>query len=275
MPGPTDLPTNPTERRRWNDEGWVKVWPKRERFTDSVTPGLLDVVALAPGERVLDVGCGGGKTTIEAGRRVGATGSVVGADISGALVELARQRTLAAGAANVTYEVLDVQHDDVPGAPFDVVLSQFGVMFFDEPVTAFTNIARHLREGGRMAFACWQESQRNPWFFALALAPFLAPPPPLAEGKAPTGPFALADAERTTDILRAAGFSSITRTPVELTIEVPEDAIFDDEQLAFLGVAPADLAQARVAMDEHLAQFRLSPELSRFPLSLQIFAATR
>jgi SAM-dependent methyltransferase len=267
--------TNPAERQRWNDERWVAVWPKRERFTDSVTPHLLDALALAPGERVVDVGCGGGKATIEAGRRVGATGAVVGADLSVALVDLARQRTRDAGVDNVTYEVVDMQHDDVAGGPFDVVMSQFGVMFFDEPVTAFTNIARHLREGGRMAFACWQAPQRNPWFFALALAPFLAPVPPPAEGKAPTGPFALADPERTAGILGDAGFTSIERTPLDFTIDVPEDAIVDDEQLRFMGVTESNMTAAGRAMDEHMEQFRLSPELSRFPLSLQIFSATR
>jgi SAM-dependent methyltransferase len=271
----TNPPTNPIERQRWNDEGWIKVWPKRERFTDSVTPSLLDALALARGECVLDVGCGGGRSTIDAAHRVGAAGSVVGADISHALVGLARERTAEAGIGHVTYEVLDMQHDDAPGAPFDVAMSQFGVMFFDEPVTAFTNIARHLRPGGRMAFTCWQSPQRNPWFLALALAPFLSPAPPPPEGKAPTGPFALADPDRTTEILRAAGFSSIVRTPVELAVDVPEDAIFDDEQLGFMGVAESDLAAASAAMDTHLSQFRLSPELSRFPLALQIFSATR
>jgi SAM-dependent methyltransferase len=267
--------TNPAERRRWNDERWIAVWPKRERFTDAVTPRLLDALALAPGERVLDTGCGGGNATIEAGRRVGPGGSVTGADLSAALVDLARRRTLAAGVENVTYQVVDMQHDHVTGAPFDVVMSQFGVMFFDEPVTAFTNIASHLREGGRLAFACWQPAERNPWFFALALAPFLAPPPPPAAGKSPTGPFALGDHERTAEILRAAGFSGIERTPIDLTVDVPEDALVDDEQLALMGVAESEMPAARRAIDEHMSKFRLTPGLSRFPLAFQIFAATR
>jgi SAM-dependent methyltransferase len=267
--------TNPIERRRWNDERWIAVWPKRERFTDAVTPHLLDALALAPGERVLDVGCGGGKASIEAARRVGAAGSVVGADLSGPLVDLARRRARDAAAGNVTFQTVDMQHDQVSGGPFDVVMSQFGVMFFDDPVTAFTNIARHLRPGGRMAFACWQSPEHKPWFFALALAPFLTPPPPPAEGKSPTGPFALADAERTVGILSAAGFSGITHTAVDFTIDVPEDALVDDDQLAFLGVAESDMAAARRAMDDHMSRFRLNPELSRFPLSLRIFEAAR
>ena len=267
--------TNAAERRRWNDERWIAVWPKRERFTNAVTPRLLDALALAPGERVLDIGCGGGTASIEAGRRVSPGGWVIGADLSVPLVELAQRRARDSAADNVTFHVVDMQHDDVPGAPFDVAMSQFGVMFFDEPVTAFVNIARHLRAGARIGFACWQSAERNPWFFASALARFLQPAPPPAEGKSPTGPFALADPERTADILRNAGFSDIRRTAIEFTVDLPEDAIVDDDQLAFMGVADSDLTAARRAIDEHMARFKLGPEVSRFPLALQIFDARR
>src|SRR4051794_22072456 len=98
--------TNPTERRRWNDDRWVAVWPKRERFTNAVTPRLLDALALEPGERVLDIGCGGGIASIEAGRRVAPDGSVAGADLSTPLVELARQRAREASADNVSFHVV-------------------------------------------------------------------------------------------------------------------------------------------------------------------------
>jgi SAM-dependent methyltransferase len=267
--------TNAAERRRWNDERWTAVWPKRERFTNAVTPRLLDALALAPGERVLDIGCGGGMASIEAGRRVSPEGAVVGADLSTPLVELARRRAREASAGNISFQVVDMQHDQVPGAPFDVAMSQFGVMFFDEPVTAFANIARHLRRGGRVGFACWQSAERNPWFFALALARFLQPVPPPAEGKSPTGPFALADPERTARILRHAGLSDIRRTAIEFTVDLPEDALVDDDQLAFMGVADSDMTDARGAIDEHMARFRLGPDVSRFPLALQIFEARR
>ena len=265
--------TNPTERRRWNDERWTSFWPRRERFTDTVTPSLLDTLALEPGERVLDVGSGGGRTTVLAARAVGPQGAAVGADISGPLVELARQRARDAALENVTFHVVDMQHDDVPGGPFDVALSQFGVMFFDEPVTAFANIARHLRPGGRLVFACWQAPERNPWVVAVAIGRFLPVLPPPAVGKAPTGPFALSDAERTTEILRAAGFTDVRHTPIDMTIDVPEVAIIDEDQLVSMGVAEADMPAARDAIEELMARFRVDEDVSRFPIAFQIFEA--
>jgi SAM-dependent methyltransferase len=265
------MSTNEVERQRWNDERWATVWPKRERFTDAVSSFVLDAAALAPGERVLDVGCGGGKTALAAGLAVGAQGVVVGGDISAPLLELATRRATEAGAANVTFRVADMQTDTVEGGPFDVALSQFGVMFFDEPVTAFGNVRRQLQPGGRLAFACWQGGERNPWFFAPAIAALLPPPAALAPGKAPTGPFALADPEQTSGILRSAGFLDVRRTAHEITVDVPQDSVVDEAQLVFMGVPAEQLAAAQTAVAEHMAQFALSSTLSRFPLAFQVF----
>src|SRR4029079_14686550 len=93
----------------------------------------------------------------------------------------------------------------VAGAPFDVVMSQFGVMFFDEPETAFANIHSLLAPGGRIGFSCWHRIEVTTWCPGAALAG-LGPPPPSPEpGKSPTGPFALGDHERTQRILECAG----------------------------------------------------------------------
>ncbi len=230
------METNEIERRRWNDEIWADLWPKRERLTDEVTRYLLDAVALRPGERVLDIGCGGGKTSLAAAGLVGAKGAVVGADVSVPLCQLAKRRASEAGVANATFQVVDMQTDKVDGGPFDVAVSQFGVMFFDEPITAFGNIRAQLEPGGRLAFACWRSPESNPWFFASALAQFVPPPPAPEPGKSPTGPFALADVERTTGILEAAGFVDVVRTAQDLDVDVPEDSVVDEAALVFMGV---------------------------------------
>jgi SAM-dependent methyltransferase len=266
--------TNEAERQRWNDEQWAALWPKREPLTDAVTAFLLDAAALQPGERVLDVGCGGGMTSLAAGRAVGPEGAVVGADISAPLNALATRRAREAGAENVTFSVADMQTDAVGGGPFDVALSQFGVMFFDEPVVAFANIRAHLKPGGRIAFACWQTGDRNPWFFATAITEHLPPPPAPAPGKSATGPFALGDPAYAADILRSAGFIDVDSTAHELAIEAPPDAIVDEAELTFMGVAPDKLPIVQAAVNEHIRRFEVSPTLSRFLLAFQVFEAT-
>jgi SAM-dependent methyltransferase len=265
--------TNEAERTRWNDARWTALWPKRERLTREVTAYVLAAAALRPGERVLDIGCGGGGTSLAAAAAVGGDGAVVGADLSVPLLGLAGGRAAEAGTRNVSFHVVDMQTESAPGGPFDIAISQFGVMFFDEPVTAFTNIRAQLAPAGRLAFACWQEAERNPWIFTGAIAEFVPPPPQPAPGKSPTGPFALGDAVRTTGILEAAGFVDVRRTPYETTVEAPQDAILDDDHLTSLGVSDADLPVAQARVDAHLAPFAVSPTLSRFPLAFQIFEA--
>jgi len=264
---------NEVEHERWNDASWTALWPKRERLTDAVSAFVLDVAALQPGERVLDVGCGGGRTSLAAAQAVGGQGVVVGADFSAPLSALASQRAAEAGAGNVTFHVVDMQTDTVEGGAFDVALSQFGVMFFDEPVTAFGNIRAHLKPGGRLVFACWQALEKNPWFFAPAIAEMLPTPSPPAVGKSPTGPFALADPERTAAILHSAGFVNARWTTHELSVEVPQDSIVDEAQLAFMGVPVDKRATAHAIVDEYMRQFAISPTLSRFPLAFQVFQA--
>jgi len=264
---------NRAERKRWNDPLWSEFWPKRERFTETVTPLLLRALDLRPGERVLDIGCGGGPATSAAAAAVGNAGKAVGADISTPLIELARSRVAAKGLTNVWFQIRDVQQERIDDGPFDVAMSQFGVMFFDEPKTAFANIRGHLIPGGRLGFACWQSTAKNPWFVGPALKDFVPPPPQPASGKSPTGPFAFADSDYVRGILQAAGFANIAVAFHEYEIEAPENAIIDDAQLVFLGVPPEKMPQARTAVDRHMTRFRLPSGLCRYPLAVQIFTA--
>jgi SAM-dependent methyltransferase len=264
---------NVAERRRWNDAAWTSVWPKREAMTSVVTGVLLGHLDLHDGERLLDVGSGGGTASLAAADRVGPGGAVVGADISVALVELAQHRAAERQLQNVSFLVADVQREAVPGAPFDVAGSQFGVMFFDEPVTAFANIRRQVSPGGRLGFVCWQAVERNPWFLGPALAGYVPPPPPPGPGKRPTGPFSLSDPAQTFAILADAGWSSVDRTPYELVATVEWDAVVGDGQLKFLGVAEASLGDARRVVEEHLAPLRTAEGRIQTPLSVQVFTA--
>jgi SAM-dependent methyltransferase len=265
--------SNEAERRRWNDSAWAAAWPKRERLTTAVTDVLLDQARLQPGDAVLDVGTGGGVAALAAAEMVG-DGVVVGADISAPLVELATERGEAQAAANVSFVVADLQHDTVPGGPFNVAISQFGVMFFEEPETAFANIRRQVVSGGRLGFACWQAPEANPWFPGRALAGIAPPPPPPEPGKSPTHPFSLSDPRHTTGILEASGWREVNATQHELVVTVDRDTIVDDESLGFFGVPGDALGAAWEAVERQLAPITRDDGRIDAPLAFHVFTAT-
>ena len=182
-----------------------------ERFDDTISPHhavLIDAAAFAPGERVLDIGCGNGLTSRDAARAVGPSGSVLGVDLSGPMLAVAERLAKEEGLDNVRYEQADAQvHPFEPGA-YDLAISRFGVMFFLDPVAAFTNIAAALRPGGRAAFLVWQSIAANEWVSAmrdaLAVGRELPVPPPGAPS-----PFSMADTDFTRGVLTEAGFTDI------------------------------------------------------------------
>ncbi len=173
--------------------------------------GLRAIERLAPrpDERLIDIGCGCGATTLELARRVGPAGLVTGADISAPMLDVARRRAADAGLGQTRFLQVDAQTHGFDAA--DGAFSRFGVMFFADPVAAFANIRRALKQGGRLAFVCWQSLENNPWMTVplAAITPLLpgAAPPPITPG-AP-GPFAFADGERLRGLLAAAGFTEI------------------------------------------------------------------
>ena len=167
---------------------------------------MLDAADLEPGQRVLDVGCGAGSTTIEAARRVAPTGAAVGVDISGPALALARERAVASGFDGVDFIEADAQtHHSSPGPSMPI--SRFGTMFFDDPVAAFANLRRALRPGGRLAIVAWQGPFESEWTAVavkVAIAQFGRPPDLGAPGG--PGPFAFADGDRFSSVVTEAGF---------------------------------------------------------------------
>lgn len=194
----------------WNGRpahAWVT---DAERFDTMLAPfgrRLLTAAVLTPGARVLDVGCGNGAISLEAARTVGPGGWVTGLDLSAPMLRVARRRAEEQG-----FDVDFVQGDAQTASfdePFDVVLSRFGVMFFDEPEAAFANLAKAARTGGRLCFVCWQEMFANEWIAVPAMAMVAhVGIPDLPEPGVP-GPFALADAQRTRSLLESAGWSEV------------------------------------------------------------------
>ena len=118
---------------------------------------------MLPGQRVVDLGCGSGRTTLELAARVGPGGEAVGVDISAGMLARARERAARSGTGNVEFVYADVQVHELGEALFDAAYSRFGVMFFADPVAAFANIRKALRPGAVLSFVCWQSVFDNEW----------------------------------------------------------------------------------------------------------------
>jgi ubiquinone/menaquinone biosynthesis C-methylase UbiE len=268
----------PNERMReqWNTDNQVQNWPKRERVTTVLTPSLIEAVAPKPGERVVDIGCGGGLAALEAARAVAPSGAVTGFDLSEGLVRMATERAAAADVGNARFVAGDAQVDDIPGGPFDAAMSQLGVMFFEDPAAAFGNVRRHLRPGGRLAFVCWQSPQKNTWLPQRVLAQFVKTPPPPPEAGAPPapGPFAFADPAYVRDILTRAGFSEIGHRELVRETVVPENSMYEQELLDFMDIDPARRDEAWAALMRSVEPMRVGEGNMRLELAAQVFSGT-
>jgi SAM-dependent methyltransferase len=237
------------ERDFW--ERRAAAWDRRadevSSFVDTYGGAALDALAVQAGERVLDVGCGPGTTTIELARQVGPDGEVVGVDISEAMIDAAGRRADASTLSNVRFVVADAGTEPL-GDLYDAVFSRFGVMFFLDPTAAFANIGRALRPGGRMAWAVWGQLFDNPWMFlpTLAAAPVLQAELPLPDADQP-GPFSLADPDRVRALLAEAGFVGIGLQEVEGARVINPDHADEDVRMLF-EIGP--LGDAYVSADE-------------------------
>lgn len=199
------------QTRVWNGpagDAWVE---HAEHYDATLAPfGEAAITALAPvaGERIVDIGCGAGATTLRLAQLVD-PGEVTGIDLSVAMLGLAHRRSADAGIANARFEVGDVADGRIPGAPYDAAFSRFGVMFFADPAAAFSTIGDSLVAGGRLAFVCFDSPLANPFItgpVGAASRVLDLTPPPLG---AP-GPFSLADRDRTIALLTSAGFDGVT-----------------------------------------------------------------
>jgi SAM-dependent methyltransferase len=211
MTDPADAGPNAAQIAYWNESAGPSWVAAQDALDAQLRPlGLKAMAALdpRPGERLIDVGCGCGDSSLELARRVGEGGAVLGADISAPMLAVARRRAEAAGLSWATFIEADAQTHAFE--PADGVFSRFGVMFFADPTAAFANLRRALKPGGRVAFVCWRPLADNPWMTVpmLGVAPLLPEPPPAPPPGAP-GPFAFADGERVRGILEGAGFTDI------------------------------------------------------------------
>lgn len=197
---------------------WVQWHTMLDASLDRLAMPLIDAAQVKVNERVIDVGCGCGSTTIQLGDTVGLKGEVLGIDISEPMVTFARRR--AAAHPQVRFDLVDAAVATFDTRAYDLVFSRFGVMFFRDPVKAFVNLRRALKADGRLAFLCWQPIEANEWALMAARAALTILPPPRPPDPDQPGPFALADPNRLRSILFRAGFVDVLVSPAFGKIQV-------------------------------------------------------
>ena len=251
---------NSQQREYWNGSAGA-TWVEAQAQLDSMLAPLSEIalarLAVQPAERVIDIGCGCGATSI-AMQRQGA--AVWGIDLSQQMLAQAKAR--AQGLKNIAFSQTDAAVQAYT-PDHDALFSRFGVMFFADPVGAFTNLRTALKADGRMVFLCWQKPRDNPWMAVAgaAVQPFLPPPEPV-NARDP-GPFAFAETAWVEEVLTRAGFSDVSFDDVRPTLRLGADL---DEVMAFQGrvgplarvlaeLSEADRVQALAAAREALAAY--------------------
>jgi SAM-dependent methyltransferase len=225
MTGGARVTANAKQAESWNGDNGRHFVAERARFDRMLAPytdRLIDAAAIAQAERVLDIGCGCGKTTIRAARAAGG-GHAVGVDLSAVMLAEARRLAEREHIGNVRFEQVDAQTHTFPAAAFDVALSQFGMMFFDDPQAAFANIAAALRPGGRLVLVCWQEPRKVEYFTLPIRAIAAHVGPPRMAGPDEPGPFSLANPDRVRTLLAEAGFGTVDITGLTVRAWLGED----------------------------------------------------
>ena len=203
---------NQEQREFWSDikgDLWVTLQPRIDTMLATFGDKALDTLNPQSGERILEIGCGTGTTTLALGERVGASGEILAADLSRPMLNKAIERANLCAEHSITFVEADAQVHNFATATFDAVYSRFGVMFFDNPVAAFRNIRKAVRPGGRIAYVCWADRKANPWIripagAAKAFLDLPAPPPDDAPGQ-----FSMENEHRVQQILHDAGWSDI------------------------------------------------------------------
>lgn len=205
-------PENADQIAYWNGPQGER-WATLQREIDGIVipfgAAAMAAAAAQPGERVIDVGCGCGDTSIALARSVGAAGAVLGIDVSRPMLEVARTRAAGERLPQLAFAEADASAAELP-AGCDLLYSRFGVMFFDHPTAALAHLRRALRPGGRSVFVCWRAPRDNPWSMlplAAARAALAVTPPP-ADLTLP-GPFAFSDEDRLRAILADAGYAGV------------------------------------------------------------------
>jgi SAM-dependent methyltransferase len=267
----------------WNGRrgnAWVDLQPIMDRLFLPLQHILVDAVGAISPRQVLDVGCGTGATTLAVARKLGPAPECIGIDISDVMIEHARRRAAREGAANARFLTQDAQRFPLAAQTFDMVISRFGVMFFDDPVAAFANIRRAVRPGGRLACLVWRSRDENPFMTVAdrAVGPLLG----WDDATKPDDPgqFAFAEPKRVRRILVEAGWRGVEfhATDISCTLGKAELAVYA-RRMGRVGTVLADLDAAlrdrvTAALDAGFTEF-LTGDTAEFRAACWMVTANR
>lgn len=238
----------------WNGRAGER-WASQQAIQDTifipVTELLIEHAKPQPGERVIDVGCGCGDTSVAFAQRVGPSGRVLGVDISAQM--LARAREVAPANLPVEFVLADATTYPFPEGAADLLVSRFGVMFFAEPARSFANLRKGMRSGGRLSFICWRGPRENPWLMVPLQAVYRHVPRMAPVGPEDPGPFAFASSERVERILGDAGFADIRIAPHDLSLDIAAGGGFESAVETAVIIGPANRALEDAAPDARVA----------------------
>jgi SAM-dependent methyltransferase len=248
------MTTNDEQSKLWNGpagEAWIAAQESLDGMFRPFENRLVELAVAAGARRVLDVGCGTGATILAVARHLGAEARCVGIDLSQPMIELGRVRAARAKLA-VQFVVGDAQTWTFDAPPYDLLISRFGVMFFEDPVAAFANLHRAMSTNGTLRCHVFRAASENSFMTAAEriAAPLLPGLPP----RDPHGPgqFAFADARRVQDILESAGWRNVEVLPIDVACAFPARDL--DAYVARLGPVGMALRSADAAMRDRVVE---------------------
>ncbi len=231
----------------WNGpagDKWARLADSQDIMLGALGRVAMDACEIGSGHAVLDVGCGSGNTSMEMAGRVAPGGTVLGVDISTPMLQIGFTRLRDRGIEGVTFHNGDAATHRFRPDWFDRVFSRFGVMFFVEPIAAFSNIRTGMKADARLGFVCWKSLAENEWFEVPLNAALRYLPPPDPSDPEEPGPMAFADPDRVRRILSGAGFEDVSLQSLETLLPLEADAARSAEKLMQLGPASRLLADA-------------------------------
>jgi len=280
------MDANKVQAEYWASPSGLK-WLEHEHALDTAMAGMLDMMLdtadILSADRIIDIGCGTGASTLEAARRV-PEGMGLGVDISEPLLARAAGRAKEEGIQNASFLLADAQTYDFSRQPFDLLVSRLGMSFFSDTVAALRNLSNALTDRGKMVFVCWASMANNPWFSVPArAAEERLGTLPSGDPAAP-GPTAFQDCDRVADLIAQAGLSKIEARPVDIVLTPPDGVVGAARAASRVGPAARIMKAHKGAEADELAiesAVRVAFEnfdeggVVRVPAVVNLFACSR